>query len=341
MRRIAMLAYPGANAIDVHGPLEVFACASRFLAEGAPGVRAQAADAPPAYHVEVVARHRGVFASQSGVALAATRRLGELRGPLDTLCIAGGNGVQHAIRDRALIAWIARAAERSRRVAAVCTGSFLLAETGLLDGRRATTHWRSCSLLAKRYPKLRVESDPIFVRDGRFYTSAGVTAGMDLALALVESDHGRELALAVARNLVIFLKRPGGQAQFSAQLEQQLAQREPLRELQSFIAEHPDADLRVPELARRAGMSPRNFARAFRAELGVTPARFVSRVRIEAAKRHLQEGREDLDRVALACGLGSAEVLRRSFQRSLRVSPSDYRGRFRSPTRKALGRADR
>jgi transcriptional regulator GlxA family with amidase domain len=168
------------------------------------------------------------------------------------------------------------------------------------------------------------------VRDGRFYSSAGVTAGMDLALALVEEDHGRALALAVARNLVLFLKRPGGQAQFSAQLAQQLAEREPLRELQSFIAEHPAADLSVPVLARRAGMSPRNFARAFRAEIGTTPARFVERVRVEAARRRLQERRGSLDEIARVCGFGSAETLRRAFHRSLKVPPADYRRRFRS-----------
>ncbi len=325
-----MLAYPGANAIDVHGPLEVFACAARLLAEGAPGLAAAARGSAPAYRVLVAARRRGVFASQSGVALVAARALSELRGPLDTLCVAGGSGAREALRDRALLAFLRRAAPRARRVASVCTGAFLLAEAGLLDGRRATTHWRSCALLAERYPKLRVETDPIFVRDGRFYTSAGVSAGMDLALALVEEDHGRELALAVARNLVLFLKRPGGQAQFSAQLEAQLAEREPLRELQGFIAEHPGADLRVPALARRAGMSPRNFARAFQSELGTTPARFVLRVRVEAAQRRLQEGRDSLDAVASACGFGSAETLRRAFQRRLRISPADYRGRFRS-----------
>ena len=318
-----MLAFPGANAIDVHGPLEVFACAARFLGEARPA-------AAPAYRVEVAARRSGVFASQSGVALVATRALSELRGRFDTLIVAGGRGAFEALRDHELIAWLRRAAARSRRVASVCTGSFVLAETGLLDGRHATTHWNTCGLLARRYPKLRVEADPIFVRDGRFYTSAGVTAGMDLALALVEEDHGRELALAVARNLVLFLKRPGGQAQFSAQLAQQLAEREPLRELQGFIAEHPAADLSVPALARRAGMSPRNFARAFRAEIGTTPARFVERVRVEAARRRLQERRENLDAIARACGFGSAETLRRAFHRSLKVPPADYRRRFRS-----------
>lgn len=329
-RRIAMLAFPGANAIDVLGPLEVFATAARFLAEGAPGLRARGAGAPPAYAVEVVARRRGPFASQSGVEIVAGRSCAELRGPLDTLVAAGGRGTAAALRDRTLIAWIRRTAPRARRVASVCTGSFLLARAGLLDGRRATTHWASCDQLARLFPRVRVETDPIFVRDGRYITSAGVSAGMDLALALVEEDHGRELALAVARNMVLFLKRPGGQSQFSAQLEGQLAAREPLRELQGFIVEHPDADLSVPALARRTGMSPRNFARLFRGQLGTTPARFVLRARVEAARRRLQEGRQSLEEVAAGCGFGSAETLRRAFHRSIKVSPAEYRGRFRS-----------
>ena len=220
-----------------------------------------------------------------------------------------------------------------RRLASVCSGTFLLAEAGLLDGRRATTHWRVCDELAHRYPKITVERDPIFVGDRGVYTSAGVTAGMDLALALVEEDHGRELALRVARQLVMFLKRPGGQSQFSAQLAVQAADREPLRELQAWIADHLDADLSVAELASQVAMSERNFARVFTREVGLTAARFVERARVEGARRRLEESTDGVEMIAARCGFGSAEVMRRAFLRLLGVPPSAYRGRFRSAAR--------
>ena len=205
----------------------------------------------------------------------------------------------------------------------------MLAEAGLLDGRRATTHWAACARLAARYPKVTVDPDPIFVRDGRIWTSAGVTAGMDLALALVEEDHGRDVALGVARELVLFLKRPGGQSQFSAQLQAQLAEREPLRDLQAWMADHPTADLSVEALAKRVAMSPRHFARVFKHETGATPARAALAARVEAARRRLEDGDDGLEGVAAACGFGSAEVMRRAFLRTLRVGPAVYRRRFR------------
>lgn len=322
LRRVAMLAFPDAQILDVTGPLEVFARTARWLQDA--GLAPE-----PVYSVELVARRRGALPTSSGLALVATRALDELRPPIDTLLVAGGIGVREALADRALLAWLRRMAPRARRLASVCTGAFLLAEAGLLDGRRATTHWSACTLLARRYPKVRVDPEPIFVRDGTVWTSAGVTAGMDLALALVEQDHGRATALAVARELVLFLKRPGGQSQFSAQLAAQAAEREPLRELQAWIADHLDQDLSVASLARRAGMSPRNFARVFAQEVGVTPARFVERARIEAARRRLEESGAGVEAVAAQCGFGSAEGLRRAFLRTLRVSPAQYRQRFR------------
>jgi transcriptional regulator GlxA family with amidase domain len=258
-----------------------------------------------------------------------TQPLGNVRGPLDTLVVAGGTGTARALEDRALVGLVKRAAGRARRVASVCTGAFLLAEAGLLDGRRATTHWSACARLAARYPQLEVDPDPIFVRDGRIWTSAGVTAGMDLALALVEEDHGRDVALAVARELVLFLKRPGGQAQFSAQLRAQLAERTALRDLQAWIADHPGAELSVEALARRVAMSPRHFARVFKQETGATPARAVLAARVEAARRRLEDGDDGLAGVAAACGFASAEVMRRAFLRTLGVGPSHYRTRFR------------
>jgi transcriptional regulator GlxA family with amidase domain len=321
-RRIVLAAFPEAQILDITGPLEVFAMASRLLArDGRTG--------PPAYGIELVARRSGRLRMSSGLELWVPRALGAVRGALDTLLVAGGEGTRAALADRTLIDWIRRTAPRARRVASVCSGAFLLAEAGLLDGRRATTHWSACERLAAAYPRVRVEPDPIFVHDGPIWTSAGITAGMDLALALVEEDHGRALALSVARWLVFFLKRPGGQAQFSAQLSAQLAEREPLAELQGWILEHPEADCSVIALARRAGMSPRNFARVFGREVGMTPACFVENARVEAARRRLEESDAGVEAVAEAVGFGSAETLRRAFLRRVRVSPGAYRSRFR------------
>lgn len=322
-RRVALLVFPDFQALDAAGPLEVFAAASAAWQE-ATGARA------PAYALELVAREPGPVATSSGYAFVAQRGLAGVRGPLDTLLVAGGLGSARAAADRAVLGWIRRQAPRARRVASVCTGAFVLAEAGLLDGRRVTTHWQACALLQRRYPRLHVEADRIWVRDGNVWTSAGVTAGMDLALTLVEEDLGRDVALAVAQRLVLYLKRPGGQSQFSAQLAAQRAAREPLRELQAWIADHPAADLSVEALARRLGMSPRNFARVFAREVGRTPARFVEEARVEAARRRLEGGDEGIDAVAAAAGFGSAETMRRSFLRVLRVGPAAYRSRFRS-----------
>jgi transcriptional regulator GlxA family with amidase domain len=318
-----MLVYPNLQILDAIGPLEVFARANQVWTE-------RHAGEPAPYELQLVARAAGPVSTSTGFALVAPSSLTEVRGPLDTLLVAGGNGVFAAGKDRALMRWLARQAPRARRVASVCTGAFLLAEIGLLDGLRATTHWSACELLQRRYPKVRVDPDPIYVREGRVWTSAGVTAGMDLALALVEDDLGRDVALAVARRLVLFLKRPGGQAQFSAQLAGQLAGREPLRDLQTWIAEHPEADLSIEALARRVAMSPRNFARVFTRQVGRTPARFVEETRVEAARRRLEESDDGLDAIAAATGFGSTETLRRAFLRVLRVNPASYRSRFRS-----------
>jgi transcriptional regulator GlxA family with amidase domain len=320
LRRVALVTFPEGQTLDVTGPFEVFAAASEWLARERPG--------EPAYAPEILALRAGPVRMSSGLELVATRALRDAREPIDTLVVAGGQGTPVALRERELVAWIAAAAPRARRVCSVCTGTFLLAEAGLLEGRRVTTHWNSCEPLARRYPGVTVDPDPIFVRDGNVWTSAGVTAGMDLALALVEEDHGRDCALAVARRLVLFLKRPGGQSQFSAELAHQMAEREPLRELQSWMHEHVGDDLSVPVLARRAGMSPRNFARVFTREVGMTPARYVEALRVEAARRRLEESRGGVAGVASACGFGSEESMRRAFLRSLRVSPSEYRARF-------------
>jgi transcriptional regulator GlxA family with amidase domain len=236
--------------------------------------------------------------------------------------------VNAVVADQGVIRWLRRMADRVRRLGSVCTGAFLLAEAGVLDGRAATTHWSRAAELARRYPRVRVEEDRIWVRDGNVYTSAGVTAGMDLALALIEEDLGADVAVAVARAMVMYLRRPGDQSQYSAPLRLQAAETPSVRALVGWAAEHPAADLSVPALARRIGKSPRHLTRVFRKELGVAPAEAIEQLRLEAARRALQQSADGLDSIAAKCGFGSAEVLRRVFLRTLHVTPSAYRARF-------------
>jgi transcriptional regulator GlxA family with amidase domain len=257
----------------------------------------------------------------------AAERLPPARAALDTLLVAGGPGVHAAAADPALLDWVRARARRARRVASVCTGAFLLAAAGLLEGRRAATHWMHCAELARRFPGIRVEPDPIFVRDGAIWTSAGVTAAIDLALALVEEDAGRSLALAVARHLVMFLKRPGGQAQFSTVLSLQGAE-DRFGELHSWMAGRLAGDLSLPALAQKAGMSERSFSRRYAEATGITPARAVERLRVEAARRLLSDTGLPVKRIAARCGFGSEETLRRSFLRLLAATPQSYRARF-------------
>jgi transcriptional regulator GlxA family with amidase domain len=248
---------------------------------------------------------------------------------LDTLVIAGGPGVESAAADAVLVEWVRERARQARRIASVCTGAFLLAASGMLDGRRAVTHWSYCTELARRFPTVRVESDPIFVRDGSVWTSAGVTSGIDLALALVEEDLGGTLALAVARYLVVFLKRPGGQAQFSEALSLQAAD-DRFGALHDWISKHLADDLSLSVLAGHAGMSERSFSRHYAEATGQTPARAIERLRVEAARRLLLESRLPVKRIAQRCGFGSEETMRRSFHRLIDITPQDYRARFGS-----------
>ncbi|UQN69879.1 GlxA family transcriptional regulator [Burkholderia multivorans] len=316
-RPILILAFPRAQLLDVSGPLQVFASVNELALERG---------RPAPYVPRIVAADAGPVETSSGVAVVADSLRSAARG-IDTLIVAGGKGVHAASRDARLVRWVRRQAARARRVASVCTGAFLLAEAGLLDGRRAVTHWTRCDELAARYPNVRVEADPIFIREGALWTSAGVTAGIDLALALVEEDLGRAVALDVARELVVFLKRPGGQAQFSAMLAMQRTD-DRFGELHAWIAEHLSADLSVPALAERARMSERSFVRHYRASTGRTPARAVEQIRVEAAQRLLGETGWPVKRIAARCGFGSEETLRRSFVRVLGVSPQEYRERF-------------
>ncbi len=316
-RRIEILAFPRVQLLDVAGPLQVFATANDIAARGRAG-------AP--YALVVVAARAPSLETSAGLKLVV-EPLPDPESEVDTLIVAGGFGVDAAAADAALVAWLRARSRRPRRLASVCSGALLLAAAGALSGRRATTHWGRCAQLARLYPDVRVESDPIFVRDGNVWTSAGVTAGIDLALALVEEDLGRETALAVARQLVVFLKRPGGQSQFSAALSLQRGG-DAFNTLHEWIAGHLTADLSVPRLAERSGMSERTFVRRYREANGLTPAKAVERLRVEAAQRQLCETRASIKRVAARCGFGSAESMRRSFARLARVTPRDVRERF-------------
>ncbi len=328
MRTVLLVLFDQVQALDVTGPLEVFAGANTWRAGHG---------AAPEYEIRTASLGGRSVRTSSGLRLAPDADLLELAGPgrgPDVLLVPGGEGSRR--RDPELVGWLTERAPRAARLVSVCTGAFLLAEAGLLDGRRVTTHWAYCDSLAARYPALAVDPDPIFVRDGHVTTSAGVTAGIDLALALVEDDLGRDAALEIARHLVVFLRRPGNQAQFSAQLAGQLANREPLREVQRWITDHPAADLSVETLASQASLSPRQFARAFTAEVGMPPGRYVDRVRLEAARRRLEDTAAGVEQTASSCGYGTPEAMRRAFIRALGVSPGEYRRRFR-PAQPAWG----
>jgi transcriptional regulator GlxA family with amidase domain len=320
-RAIEILAFPSVQLLDVTGPLQVFATANEIAAS-----RSESA-AP--YMLSVVAPGGASVTTSSGLAILAQPLSPMESGIPDTLLVAGGPGVELAAADALLMDWLRNRAARVRRVGSVCTGAFLLAVAGVLDGRRAVTHWSVCTDLGRRFPSVKVETDPIFVRDGPVWTSAGVTAGIDLALALVQDDLGRGVALAVARYLVVFLKRPGGQAQFSAALSLQMAG-DRFGILHDWIAQHLTEDLSIPALARQAAMSERSFSRHYVEATGLTPARTVEQLRVEAARQLLSDSQSPIKRIAQRCGFGSEETMRRSFLRLLSISPQDYRARFSS-----------
>jgi len=322
-RRILFVAAPGVEILDLVGPLQVFARASEMNTRANPG-------SPPIYSVEVatISSRRSVIAN-CGLHITADRTFREVRGKIDTLLVAGGDAIEQNEISPEVVRWLKRISPRIRRIGSVCTGAMLLARAGLLDGRRATTHWNWCQTLIKRAPRADVDPDPIFVRDENVYTSAGVTAGMDLALALVEEDHGSRLALQVARNLVLYLRRPGSQSQFSSALSLQLTDRKPLRELEAWVLGNLHKPLTVPVLAARVAMSPRNFARVFTKEMKTTPAKFVERLRVEAARRRLEESHNSMEMIADECGFGNVNSMRNVFQRALKIAPGQYRLHFR------------
>lgn len=317
-RHVVFVLLPGAQLLDLAGPADVFVAANECLAgAGATGDGYRLTIAGATDRVETA----------TGVDVNTTR-LARVRGAIDTLVIPGGIGFAEQSFDPIALRWIARQAPKARRVASICTGALVLGELGLLDGRRATTHWSALDALVQRAPGCRVERDALYVQDGAVYTSAGVTAGLDLAVALVEEDHDRETALAVARGLVMFLHRPGGQSQFSEALRNQTPEHGGIRAVQTHVIEHPQHDHRVTVLARRAGLSTRHFVRLFTQQTGEPPARYVQRIRIERARQLLEESDDGLDRIAARSGFGTTETMRRSFQRAMSVSPAAYRVRF-------------
>lgn len=315
MREIVISGPPPVQILDVTGPLEVFSNVSD-------------------YRVKLLAFDgTDELLTARGIKLGGAISTDNVSDQIDTLVIAGGPGAESGQYDEKYIRWVADAASRSRRVASICTGAFVLAAAGLLDGKRAVTHWGFCDRLAREFPQIRVLPDPIFLRDGSIYTSAGITAGIDLSLALVEEDYGHQTALTVARQLVMFLVRPGGQAQYSHMLSRQATTSEPLRELQVYMLENLKADLSVEALAERIGMSPRHFSRVCLREMKMNPGQFVDRLRVEAAQQMIDSSSMGLKEIADACGFRSADSMQRTFQRVIGITAAEYSERFKRRVR--------
>ena len=316
--RVVIVTFDSAQILDVTGPLEVFSSASRFV----PGVR---------YRTEVVSARGGPVVASCGLEFASSP-ISEVSGPIDTLVVAGGTGMYAAVTDDLLLHHVRRLAHGARRVTSVCSGAFVLAAAGLLDGRRATTHWAACDLLGTNYSEVTVDPDAIYVHDGNVWTSAGVTAGIDLTLALVADDHGHRAAATVARHLVVYLQRSGGQAQFSAVMAGQAADTQPVRDLLSWLRDNLEADLSLAALARQINLSERQFTRVFKAEVGTTAADHVEAVRLESACRLLETTNRSIEQVAKSCGFGTPETMNRTFRRRLNTTPGDHRLHFSGNT---------
>jgi transcriptional regulator GlxA family with amidase domain len=312
-RRIVVVVVPPVEELDLVGPMQVLSAANRLSGK-------------KVYSIEIVTNARDLTVEGEGGVLSflAQGRLQDVKGKIDSVLVVCGVGTRLA-RDQALSAWLKNAAPALRRLGAVCVGSFLLAEAGLLNGKRATTHWKFGRELAKRYPKVRVETEPIWVKDGNIYTSAGISAGIDLALAWVEEDCGGAIAQAVARELVLFLRRHGGQEQLSVSLASQASEMRSIQELQIWMADNLQRELSVQALAERVAMSVRNFERVFTREVGSAPSRYVAQLRVEAARRQLAQTEKSIDQIAASCGFGSADLMRRAFVRTLGVTPTRYR----------------
>jgi transcriptional regulator GlxA family with amidase domain len=318
-RRIVILMYPCVRELGVAGIVDVFSSANEMLPE------------ERRYQIEYVSTEKtpgteGMYGQQ----MRAGRHYSELKGKVDTLIVPGGSGVVRESEKPPLLKWLKKQAGGTRRVSSACIGAFILAKAGVLDGRRATTHWAYARQMAEEFPAVKVDPEPIWVKDGNVYTSAGGTSAIDLSLALLEEDHGRKIALEVARMLVVFLCRPGNQAQFSVSLQDQTTENRPLRDLQIWMLDHVADDLSVPVLAARAAMSERNFQRVFTREMGKSPAHYVEEIRVEAVRRKLERSTQGMGEIATACGFNSADVMARSFMRQLKTTPAEYRARFRS-----------
>ena len=321
-RQVVMVIYPDAHILDVVGPIEILTGTHLFVEE----------DIKP-YVVTVVSDNVGPVSTTCGLTLQADKSFATARrsrSPIDTLFVAGGHGTTDAVKNQSLLSYVRWAAERANRVVSICTGAMILAESGLLHNRRATTHWFWCPVLAKRYPTVKVDSDALFVRDGHIWTSAGVTAGMDLSLALIEQDWGHDIALQIARYNVMYMMRPGGQAQFSAQLIAQQHENGPLSETLDFILNNICENLTVTTLATRACMSERSFARKFKEATNMTPAQYVEIARLQSARTQLEQTDDLIEVVARNVGFANPERMRRAFQRHLGISATDYRDRFQS-----------
>lgn len=322
-RPVLMLAFPGIQILDVTGPLQMFAAVNDELGHAA-------------YEIEIAAPDAGPFASSSGIRICADMAFGTIDAQrldaVDTLIAPGGSetGMRAALSDGSIARIAGEAKGRVRRIASVCTGAFFLAAAGLLDGRRATTHWAAAAALKKFCPNAELHTDAIHIRDGDIWTSAGVTAGIDLALAMIEADHGRAVALAIARRHVVYRIRPGGQSQFSAELTGQSASDQRVARLAETVLAAPEACWTVDRLASEAGVSPRSLSRLFARELQASPAVFVERVRIDAARRALLETDAPVETIALGCGFGSLRRMDRAFARALSVSPSEFRRLFKA-----------
>lgn len=321
--RILLVGFPPAQMLDISGPLDVFTIANE-LSE-ATGGRAP-------YHISLAGPAVGTLMTTSGVALQAAFSLFDTTLRPDTLLICGGRGARMSSRDARLVSALATLCDRASRVGSICTGAFPLAATGALDGHRTTTHWAHFDEFSDQFPRVEIDRDALFLSAGKYNTSAGITAGIDFCLSLVERDLGRALALLVARELVVFMKRPGGQSQFSTLLihDASGADKAPFDELVKWMAEHLNDDLSVDVLAARVAMSPRNFARRFNLALKIAPGRYVQTLRLDAARRLLTESTLSVKQIADSCGFQSPETMRIAFQRSLNTSPSDFRDRFQS-----------
>lgn len=323
-RRIGFLVYPECQSLDLSGPFEAFHWADRML-----GVLGRTY--APVYQSLVIAEASGPVRTMSGLEIVATHGCHDVVGGLDTLIVTGGTGCEDASRNVPLVGWVRAIAPKTRRIVSICSGAFILAAAGLLERRRATTHWMYADRLTKACPSAQVDASLLFVRDGNVYTSGGITAGIDLALALVEEDLGTEVMLGVARSLLVFPRRPGGQSQFRAHTSSlERPMRPSISELQAWMLAHPEADLSIPALAERVAMSERSFSRLFRSETGQTPAEFAERARADAARCKLEQTASTIETIAIQCGFGNAERMRRTFQRLFEISPADYRARFRS-----------